>query len=193
MQELKVETFNKTAGETIKEMVERYNELRKEMMGKLETNFSTLFDEFFEQVPEVKYISWCQWVPGFNDGDPCVFRMGDFNFILADSLNEDDEPITVNDLLGESYPFDNNSNLFQITREFGDWYKEKYPQDVEKWNKELQEILGERGPIIVEKIKEMQTILNQIPEDIYENIFDSNASIVIEKGKTHTEEYDCGY
>lgn len=36
--------------------------------------------EFLEENPEVRGLAWVQYTPYFNDGDECVFRMGDTTF-----------------------------------------------------------------------------------------------------------------
>jgi len=75
--------------------------LRLEYKNKCKDAFNRLLRVFFETYPQVKTIYWAQWVPGFNDGDPCTFTLGDINFSpsdwreidgpYADDENEDDE------------------------------------------------------------------------------------------------------
>jgi hypothetical protein len=37
-----------------------------------------LFKKLFVDYPTVQAIGWTQYTPHFNDGDPCVFSMGEF-------------------------------------------------------------------------------------------------------------------
>ena len=44
---------------------------------------------FFAQYADVKTIYWAQWLPGFNDGDPCTFRVGDIHFTHCEAAEVD--------------------------------------------------------------------------------------------------------
>lgn len=46
---------------------------------------------FFEKFPEVSLIKWEQYTPGYNDGDPCVFRLGDIRVILGEKKTKDED------------------------------------------------------------------------------------------------------
>lgn len=39
--------------------------------------FEEAVQEAFDQAPLVNYVTWRQFTPSFNDGDPCYFRMGE--------------------------------------------------------------------------------------------------------------------
>lgn len=62
------------------EITARLEFLRNEMKRESKEAFTTMLDKFFQIHPEINTIFWAQWVPGFNDGDPCVFSLGDINF-----------------------------------------------------------------------------------------------------------------
>lgn len=49
-----------------------------------------LFKDFFEKYPSAKAITWRQYTPYFNDGDPCYFRVGEMNLHLDEDEDEDD-------------------------------------------------------------------------------------------------------
>jgi hypothetical protein len=46
--------------------------------------FVELTKPVFEKHPEIEAIRWKQYVPAFNDGDPCVFRVCDSEVLLKD-------------------------------------------------------------------------------------------------------------
>lgn len=51
-----------------------------------------LFKEFFEANPKAAAVSWRQYTPYFNDGDPCYFRVGEMALHLhPDEDEEEDE------------------------------------------------------------------------------------------------------
>ena len=81
--------------------------IKQQYMEKMQEAMKTIFDSFFTTYPQVKTIYWCQWIPGFNDGDECVFSVGDVIFTqiewkdiddpnFDDSLEEGDERIGFN-------------------------------------------------------------------------------------------------
>jgi hypothetical protein len=51
-----------------------------------------LFNDFFGKHPEVEILSWTQYIPGFNDGEPCMFTMGELGVKLVNGgyLDEED-------------------------------------------------------------------------------------------------------
>ena len=57
----------------IKSIKENINKLRKEAKEKVESIFKTAALELFVKHPVLKSISWTQYTPYFNDGDPCYF------------------------------------------------------------------------------------------------------------------------
>ena len=50
---------------------------RKEVMGHAADLVTGRVVQFFNEHPEVEQIRWTQYIPGFNDGDPCLFSLGD--------------------------------------------------------------------------------------------------------------------
>lgn len=40
---------------------------------------ASLLKQFFVEYPSVTGVGWTQYTPYFNDGDPCVFRLGEFH------------------------------------------------------------------------------------------------------------------
>jgi hypothetical protein len=51
-----------------------------------------LFKEFFEANPKAAAVSWRQYTPYFNDGDPCYFRVGEMSLHLHADEDEEYDP-----------------------------------------------------------------------------------------------------
>lgn len=49
-----------------------------------------LFKELFDKHPALQAVEWRQYTPYFNDGDPCYFRVGEFEADF-DGYEEDEE------------------------------------------------------------------------------------------------------
>jgi len=50
----------------------------KEAAGQLEATLLPAMQNFLDENPEVDSIGWYQYIPSFNDGDPCTLRIGEF-------------------------------------------------------------------------------------------------------------------
>lgn len=66
----------------IEEIVNVYNLVKQETTLKLQEGMKKAFKEFFTEHPEIKGIRWTQYVPTFNDGEPCEFTMGEFSYLI---------------------------------------------------------------------------------------------------------------
>lgn len=61
----------------------------KQKLGEIkEKDFLELFAPMFEKFPQIVAVGWHQYTPSFNDGDPCVFLMGEFYPIMATTQDE---------------------------------------------------------------------------------------------------------
>jgi hypothetical protein len=69
------------------QMKESEAEARRKCQEILKNGFFHIFANF----PEIKAISWTQYTPYFNDGEECVFSVGDFSVSLVDVSIEDGE------------------------------------------------------------------------------------------------------
>lgn len=65
--------------------------------------------------PDVSAVRWRQWVPSFNDGDPCEFTMGEFYLRPA---------TTVLDVSGDSDDPDPDDYDDDETGEYGDGFQD---------------------------------------------------------------------
>ena len=68
--------------ETSKKIEEIQNEAKKTLGEGLK--------QFLQENPEINSIKWNQWIPGFNDGDVCTFRLGEIYF-TTQSLQDDED------------------------------------------------------------------------------------------------------
>jgi hypothetical protein len=68
----------------LNELSEKQKEIKAEMAATALTNLKPALlegaQELFERVPKLEKIKWTQGTPGFNDGDPCLFRIDSCEF-----------------------------------------------------------------------------------------------------------------
>lgn len=66
--------------ENVNKAIAELKYFRDEFKKKSKVMFEEFLHDFFASNPEVKTIYWCQYTPYFNDGDACVFGIGEVHF-----------------------------------------------------------------------------------------------------------------
>lgn len=69
--------------DNMNELIESFTSFKQTIQEKLKKEFKTIISKLFEQNSELKAIVWVQYTPYFNDGDPCIFQIGDVSFTNA--------------------------------------------------------------------------------------------------------------
>jgi hypothetical protein len=69
---------------TIESLRQEIKRLKSDLQEKVKVSLKSSFAEFFLKFPEVKTVYWTQYTPSYNDGDPCVFTLGDLYFSPAE-------------------------------------------------------------------------------------------------------------
>jgi hypothetical protein len=146
----------------ILEMKRKYDEAVKTSGEEI---VKAVFNELFDNYPEVQACNWHQYIPSFNDGDPCEFTVGELHWQIDGVISKyapDDR--SAEDYDGES--------------------KEEDPRWVSSW--ELKETP------LYDVVKVVESTLYRI-EDCLEFAFDSNAEITVTRDSITVDEYYCGW
>lgn len=69
---------------SISDLVSSYETEMKKFQDKLQTALKEEFKKFFDENPDVKFITWLQFTPYFNDGDECRFGVHDFYYDVVE-------------------------------------------------------------------------------------------------------------
>lgn len=64
-------------GTTLQNLIEKQAQIRKEMQEHGKAALKEAFKVFFDENPTCEAIRWRQYTPYFNDGEACVFRVGE--------------------------------------------------------------------------------------------------------------------
>jgi hypothetical protein len=86
-----------TVMNNVESLISEHNQLKAKLGETLREKFSEIFKAFFEKHPVIKTVHWTQYIPGFNDGDECVFSLGELQFSetefhdVSDPYGEEDE------------------------------------------------------------------------------------------------------
>jgi hypothetical protein len=147
--------------DNFKETVHLIRAKRKE----LSQSIQGVLSEFLLTHPEVQKICWVQYSPYFNDGEPCVFNVHEFNFYFTDELVDEDEE-------GEE----------GYGHELPGGYKDPYA--LECWNKHhlcSQDTFND--------CKKLEWAMHQV-EDVMEDTFGSDVLVVVTREGIEVQEYE---
>lgn len=155
-----------TIEETIKDFTELYKNLTLQLKQKGTEKLKEVFKLFWEKNPEVKSISWTQYAPYFNDGDPCTFSVNEIYFSNTDDPEEVDEDLIYVEETGIWKAPDWNLN----------WWAKEYPD--------------RKIPIDIDNAKNLSDFLqSNAMLDIMEMMFGSDNRVIATRDGFKTEEY----
>jgi len=103
------------------EVIDSFNtkveNLRKEVTEAVSVALKTTLNEFYEKYPDVYAISWKQYIPGFNDGEPCEFSTTEPELFFTEKDYEEDGGVDSFYYI-ENYPENYPSNALVIMKDF---------------------------------------------------------------------------
>lgn len=140
------------------------------------------FKRFFETTPAIKSISWVQYTPYFNDGDPCYFSRHEICAKLDRELLSDD----LKEYLGEEedcYDYDTcevqRLEEIEKRRSYGE-----YPEG-------LRTTLTDAEKDVVNNYEKLlKSIARSELDDLYLNVFGDHCKITASKSGIEIEEYE---
>jgi len=77
--------------DNLKAVTKKAADAKKALQKELQASFNDAAQAFFNKAPEGTTITWCQYTPYFNDGDPCVFGVGGIEVRFKPLEGEDKE------------------------------------------------------------------------------------------------------
>ena len=194
-----------TQNNKVTDLINSFNTQRKSLIEVLKTEFKNIFTEVFEKT-DVGCFYWTQYTPYFNDGDECVFSVGDIA-VLKNSTPEEkywedckQYPDTRKILWWKSYletdkvPTDFMSSYDTDEKMLASYFKctrvEKFEKTVgtlfkDVSYKDLTELANEA--VIIENTLDA---LVSIPDDIYKELFGDHVSVTVNADGVHIEDYD---
>lgn len=152
---------------------------QKELQNSLTNIFNKGIKELFDKYPNhLAQISWKQYTPYFNDGDPCTFMRGEFYVNGQEAYDYgDDNPEIVDSLYTEEEIAIRNS-----------WQ----PDPSNRWDYK-----NFNTGLSPERIKEFETVddevckfLSLFSKDDYEFMFGDHIKVTITKDGISVDDYD---
>lgn len=180
---------------TISEQQKEIAEIRTKFKEAFKSQFKDITKQFFEENPEIKCITWSQFTPYFNDGEPCVFGVGEVKFLKKfdkeEKLNSDEYEFD-DDYV--DFVVDTGSLAFDLewAQKQYDRYKDsEYEQTAQNYKEEINRIknASEREKELYENCVSFEELI-QSNEDMMEEIFDDHVSVYITPDEIIVEGYD---
>lgn len=130
------------------------------------------FAEFFEAVPEISAIAWKAYIPLWNDGDPCEYRLGDF----IPKLNKQ--------LIIDTDQWD--------TEELGEFTDTEFKQYLDSIDEDEYYDIRVPSPRATE-VYQLLDQLRQLVRPYTENVFGANIKVIAVRGDFNCSEYHPNY
>ncbi|PCJ96641.1 MAG: hypothetical protein COA52_01160 [Hyphomicrobiales bacterium] len=205
--------------ENINAAIAEYETKRKVLSEVVQKELTSSAQEILKEATFIKRIYWVQYTPGFNDGEPCEFSLGEICYQLEKEEDEDFEEYegdsmpnikSLEEQIQDYIDYENNPKDFaekcrkkskhsyhKQDRDYLPWHiKHDTKTKIEKELVEAKAIYNEFGEENVQKFLDFMDVFEKSirsSEDILEEIFGNGFMINITKGNVEIEEYDCGY
>lgn len=164
--------------DNIKAAIVEYKKTKAAIAEEVKANLAKAFVDFFDQNPLIKVIGWAQYTPYFNDGDACVFSVGEVNFGMDDK-----------DIGEDPYEYTKIDKPHQYTLDAAAEGTNYAVEAVAKY----EALCAEHGEAILNQTdancKELGTLLEQI-DDQLEEMFGDGIQVVVTRSGIDTEEYE---
>lgn len=153
-----------------KEVSEEIHRMKKEVADTLRNEMRGEFAKIFEDNPELRWFSWVQYTPYFNDGESCVFSVIDSIRYQWGGNPDDLEEIDYYD-----FPEISKWDIPYIRGEKeSSWRSEIDPTEV----------------LAADALEPVINLLSAIDDDIFLEVFGDHAMVIVTKDGIDIEEYE---
>lgn len=150
----------------MEEMISLKDNYEKMVKTKGQEIVDLLVKEFLDKHPDVDGLNWAQYTPYFNDGDACVFHIGEIYLVL----NDPHSPV-----LKEG-----------STSDFGDNRYDSYNIDAD-YDYKTKTATGPQAALAMD-LRELEKTLNQF-EDVLLAVFDDHVQVEVTRSGYEVDDY----
>jgi hypothetical protein len=153
--------------ELLKEFQETKDKYEKLISKKGKLLLTEMFKAIFDACPEIKKITWDQYAPHFNDGDPCTFDVHERRFFVE----------------GGECPEDDKYEWAEAPNDMSSSYFKTYIAP--KW--------GKVTPAVIKKVAKLDEKLGALGNDIFESTFGESAEVTVTLNKKGEVKFTVEY
>ncbi len=169
---------------------------RKSYEDKIKAVAKPIFKQVQEALKEYPNlgISWTQYTPYFNDGEECVFSVGDIWIVPADfegGYAEDESFYLDNIDAAIAYKKDGTLELdtWYVSNKGEDYARARALDHIERYLDEETYPDLEALKMSVAAVEKITEKLAKLPDDLFRDAFGDHVSVVITANKCEEEEY----
>lgn len=178
-----------TSSNVFQETIEAHKAYKAKLKQLSQKQLQEACAKFFDENPAVLAFSWIQWIPGFNDGDPCTFTLGEPSVLWKLEAMEqkpgardwDKKPLVAKfwekDPTEEEIQGFSESELGREEAEFGIPDGARLKKEFEGSDEAFSHLWGDLAGV----------------EEVLESIFGTNAHVIVTRENIVVNDYDCGY
>jgi len=142
------------------EDLDALTETKKKYRTAAKAIIKEVLQKFMQRTPSVKALAWNQYTPWFNDGEPCIFHMGDV-YATSEDIDLEDQP----DVYSEPWA------------EIGEFYIREYGH------------IGEFSKEDSQKLVDLANKLNSLQEEL-QDTFGDHITVLVTSNGVETFEYE---
>jgi len=159
---------------SLETLLKNYSEAQAKFRAEAQEAFKEEVKNLFQAVPKLKVVKWNQFIPSFNDGDPCTFKMTDIVYSNCPDHSKISGYGEIEDMDEDEYE-----------EAFGEfWATDSSSLKVD----------SDLSPEEVETVKAFDKVISSYTmHDVLEATFGSDATVTCTPEEVFTEEYYCGY
>lgn len=159
----------------IDNIVTDYNERIKEMREGLTNTLKEAFKEVFTENPNLYMITWTQYAPYFNDGDPCEFSVHELYAVNKDVLEDEEYD---EDSLPSPWEFEDEFSKYRMSEpSWGEEAKAAWAASSEEYKQEA------------ERVDAFLTTISSIDEDVFKAAFGEDNAVYVFADRIVTEDF----
>lgn len=194
----------------INRMNKKINNLKNKSLNKIRKVFAPVFIDFLKENPAVRSIYWDQYTPYFNDGDQCIFSVGELQLLIEGfecyeefyipdissikyaKKEVDDWELFINDrntwIENKLKEYDTiYNNNFSRYESRDNWIANQKPYGTYEdaiANYERESTFSEKYPDLAQNFSKLESFIRSIDEDILYELFGDHARVSIAQGAT---------
>lgn len=146
---------------------------KKEIRASFKNVLNELLNKAIDNGSEPYGVRWVQYIPSFNDGEPCVFSLGELQFYCSKDFALSNNFCTYGDKNSDEPLYDD-----QYYTGFRWWEPPYEDQKIESLSQSLQKFIN---------------FWNSIDNSYFQDVFGTNVRITFAEGSFTIEDWDCGY
>ncbi len=165
------------------QQIAEFETVKKAFEAKLQESMKADFEAFFAATPLVHAITWTQYTPHFNDGDPCTFSVNEPDF-----QNHEDFELEPAGGYGDggSFPSKPSEYVYAGAADPADRHHDHYVKEIADYEESIQQ----DGYVqTVENIREMSKFIGSIPEEVMNAAFGDGVKVVATRDGFEVDEH----